>query len=219
MAERRFNVVGVIGLTCFVFGTVGADEKAKPAVDLQVGDIAPSFECTDDNGKPWKLNDHVGKKFVVVYFYPADFTTGCTKQAEAWRDNMNALTDAGVEVVGVSGDSVKNHKLFKDAWKLNFTLLADEKARVAKKFGVPVSKGGSVRPRGPDRKPLTDESGKPLRLERSATFGRWTFVISKDGKIVYKNTKVRPAQDSQQVLEFIGSSAAGAITPAPTVAQ
>ena len=164
------------------------------------------FESTDENGEPWKLDDHVGKMVVVVYFYPADFTTVCTKQAEAWRDNMNALTDAGVEVVGVSGDSVKNHKLFKDAWKLNFTLLADEEAQIAKKFGVPVRRGGSVRPRGPDRQPLTDESGEPLRLERKATFARWTFVIGKGGKIVYKNTKVNPAKDSQQVLEFIENS-------------
>ena len=208
MGARRFDIVGVIGLTCFVLGTVGAaDEKAKPAVDLQLGDIAPSFECSDENGKPWKLNDHVGKKFVVVYFYPADFTTGCTKQAEAWRDNMNALTDAGVEVVGVSGDSVKNHKLFKDAWKLNFTLLADEDSTIPKQFGVPVRRGGRVRPRGPDRKPLLDESGEPLLLERKATFVRWTFVIDKEGKIAYKNTKVNPTKDSQQVLEFIQEAA------------
>ena len=220
MGPPRLNVLGVIGLTCFVFGMVAAaDKKAKPTVDLQVGDSAVLFESTDENGEPWKLSDHIGKKFVVVYFYPADFTTGCTKQAEAWRDNMNALNDAGLEVVGISGDSVKNHKLFKDAWKLNFTLLADEKAQIAKKFGVPVSKGGRVRPRGPDRKLLTDENDKPFRLERKATFGRWTFVIGKDGKIVYKNTKVRPAQDSQQVLEFIESSAVGAIGPGPTVAK
>ena len=203
MGARKLSAASVvIGLACLEFCTVAvADED--PEIDLQVGDVAPAFESTDHDAKPWKLEDHLGKKFVVLYFYPADFTTGCTQQAEAWRDNMNALTEAGVEVVGVSGDSAANHKLFKDTWKLNFTLLADGEAQIPKKYGVPVRRGGRARPRGPDRQPLLNETGEPLVLERKATFVRWTFVIGKDGKIAYKNTKVRPAQDSQQVLEFI----------------
>lgn len=201
-ARKVSSAVAFIGLACLAFGTVTVADQ-QPEVDLQVGDVAPSFESTDDTSKPWKLEDHVGKKFLVLYFYPADFTTGCTKQAEAWRDNMNALTEAGVEVVGVSGDSAANHKLFKDAWKLNFTLLADGEAQIPKKYGVPVRRGGRARPRGPDRKPLLDENGEPLVLERKATFVRWTFVIDKDGKIAYKNTKVNPMKDSQQVLGFI----------------
>jgi len=71
---------------------------------------------------------------------------------------------------------------------------------------VPVRRGGRARARGPDRKPLLDENGDPLVLERQATFVRWTFVIDKDGKIAYKNTKVNPMKDSQQVLEFIQAS-------------
>ena len=206
MWDRNCGLAGtVIGLAYLVFSTAAiADEQ--PAVDLQVGDVAPLFESIDENGMSWTLKNHVGKKLIVLYFYPADFTTGCTRQAEAWRDNMNSLTDAGVEVIGVSGDSVGNHKLFKDVWKLNFTLLSDEEAQIPKKFGVPVRRGGRARPRGPDRKPLLDEDGKQLILERKATFVRWTFVIGKDGKIAYKNTKVKPAKDSQQVLEFIRNS-------------
>jgi peroxiredoxin Q/BCP len=118
---------------------------------------------------------------------------------------MNALADADIEVVGISGDSVENHKLFKDVWKLNFTLLADEQAVIPTKFGVPVHRGGRARPRGPDRRPLLDESGEPLVLERNATFVRWTFVSGTDGKIAYKNTKVNPLKDSEQVLAFIQS--------------
>lgn len=172
-------------------------------IDLQVGDAAPVFAGDDDRGMSWKSSNLVGKKYLVVYFYPADFTTGCTAQAKSWRDNMNKLVDAGVEVVGISGDSVANHKLFKQAWNLNFALLADEEGQLAGKFGVPVRGGGKVRPRGPDRKPITDDTGAPLVLERKSTFARWTFIIGKDGKIVYKNTKVTPARDSLQVLEFI----------------
>lgn len=204
---RTFAKRGSVALAV-LFAAAFAAAADNPVIDdtpvsLEVGDEAPVFAGDSDQGKKWKSGDSVGKKYLVVYFYPADFTTGCTRQAELWRDNMNALTDQGVEVIGVSGDSVRNHKLFKETWKLNFTLLADEEADIAKIFGVPSRRGGKVRPRGPDRKPLTDDDGNPLWLERKVTFARWTFVIGKDGKIAYKNTQVRPTKDSQQVLEFI----------------
>ena len=86
----------------------------------------------------------VGKKIVVLYFYPADFTGGCTTQACGFRDDIEKLGSKGVMVIGVSGDSVETHKLFKAHHKLPFTLLADEKGEIAKKFGVPVGKGGRV---------------------------------------------------------------------------
>jgi peroxiredoxin Q/BCP len=169
-----------------------ADEK----VDLKPGDPAPTFTSTDDQGKPWKSADYVGKKILVVYFYPADMTGGCTKQACAFRDDMQKLTDKGVEVVGVSGDSVKNHQVFKEVHKLNFTLLADEAGSVAQKFGVPINK---------DRKDVKtkDAAGNPVVLTRQVTAQRWTFVIGKDGKIAYKNPKVTPAQDSAKILEVV----------------
>src|SRR5579871_5507954 len=75
-------------------------------VDLKPGDRAPAFEAVDDRGQPWKSTDHVGKKYVVLYFYPGDFTPGCTAQARSFRDNLNKLAERGVVVVGVSGDSV-----------------------------------------------------------------------------------------------------------------
>lgn len=192
----------------FTTGLVPADEalQTEHSVAIEVGDAAPVFTGQNDQGQEWKLSEVQGESLVVVYFYPADFTTGCTRQAELWRDNMNALSEKGVKVVGISGDSVENHKLFKEAWKLNFTLIADEEGQIAKRFGVPVNqRGGKVRPRGPDRKPLIDDLGNPVVLERKVTFSRWTFLIGKDGKILYKNTRVNPAKDSQQVLDFIQS--------------
>src|SRR5438128_2582043 len=122
--------------------TAAADEK--PA-DLAVGTTVPNFEALDDQGQPWKLTDHIGSKYIVIYFYPGDFTPGCTKQAESFRDNMNQLAEKGVEVVGVSGDSVQTHALFKKAQKLNFALLADEEGKLARHFGVPVGAGGQVK--------------------------------------------------------------------------
>ncbi len=182
---------------------VDAAKPEKAPVELKVADRAPDFEGTTDEGRPWKLSDAVGKRFVVVYFYPADFTTGCTKQAETWRDNMNQLVEKDIEVIGISADTVRAHKLFKKVWSLNFTLLADEKAEIARKFGMPIRRGGRVRPRDLKRKLLLDEQGQPVVLERQATFFRWTFVIGLDGKIAYVNRRVHPVKDSVEVLKVI----------------
>lgn len=174
-------------------GGVWAQEEKM--VDLQIGAAAPVFEALDDQGKPWKSAEHVGKKFVVVYFFPADFTPGCRAQAQKFRDNMNDLSQRGVEVVGISGDKVVTHGLFKEAEKLNFALLSDETGAIARKFGVPLSKGGEVKAK--------DAAGNPIVLKRDVTTARWTFIIGQDGKIIYKNTKVNPVVDSKQVTEFI----------------
>lgn len=171
---------------------VQSDDKA---VDLKVGDRAPTFTALDDQGSEWKSADHVGKKIVVVYFYPADMTSGCTKQACGFRDDMAKLNEKGIEVIGISGDSVKNHQVFKTFHKLNFTLLADENGAIAKKFGVPLKAGGTFK--------TTDAEGKPVELIRGVTALRWTFVIGKDGKIAYKNTKVNAPEDAKVIAKVV----------------
>ncbi|HTU90313.1 MAG TPA: peroxiredoxin [Gemmataceae bacterium] len=189
-------------LATFVLGAWMAATGGTPAKEeqkeLMKGDKAPSFESTDDQGKNWKSSDHVGKKVIVVYFFPADFTGGCTKQACTYRDDMDKLTAKDILVVGVSGDSAKTHELFKKHHKLNYTLLADEKGEIAKKFGVPVRAGGKAKG--------FDENGKEIEVERGVTILRWTYVIGKDGTIIYKNDKVAPAQDSKQILEAVEKS-------------
>ncbi len=130
-----------------------------------------------------------------MYFYPGDFTSGCTAQANAFRDAMHKLTEKGVEVVGISGDSVQTHELFKKAQKLNFTLLADEDGAVAKQYGVPFGGGATVKTK--------DAEGKAFEFKRAGTAARWTFVVGKDGKIAYLNTKVSPADDAKKITEFI----------------
>ena len=161
-------------------------------IQLEVGAKAPEFISKDDAGKEWKSADHFGKKIVVIYFYPADLTGGCTKQACGFRDDMAKLEGAGVEVVGVSGDSVANHQIFKKDHKLNFTLLADETGEVATKFGVPVEIAEKVA-----KVKTTD--GKEISLTRQATAKRWTFIVGKDGKIAYKNPMVAAAEDSKTI--------------------
>ncbi|MEX0702329.1 MAG: peroxiredoxin [Planctomycetales bacterium] len=185
-----------ISMSALVLLALAAPLSAgEQKIDLQVGDKAPEFEAKADNGETWKSADVVGQKTaLVVYFYPADMTPGCTAQACAFRDDMDKLKGKGVEVVGVSGDSVRNHQLFKKAHNLNFTLLADEDGEVAKKFGVPTGKGATIQ---------RDIDGQKEDLTRGVTAQRWTFVIDKQGKIVHKNTKVNAARDSQAVLEAV----------------
>jgi peroxiredoxin Q/BCP len=169
--------------------------RSGTPVDLKVGDKAPKFEAMDDTGKLWKSTDHVGKKIMVVYFYPADFTGGCTKEACGYRDDYSALTEKGVDVVGVSGDSVHGHELFKKAHELNFTLLADTDGKVAEAFGVPTEAGADT--------VMATNGDQKEPIYRNVTIDRWTFVIDKKGKIASKNTEVHAAEDSKAILETI----------------
>jgi peroxiredoxin Q/BCP len=194
--KKQWIVCLVLAAAQFGIGSGGswaADDAKK--VELKVGAKAPEFESVDDQGQPWKSSDHFGKKVVVIYFYPADLTGGCTKQACGFRDDMGKLTEKGVEVVGVSGDGVDNHQLFKKVHKLSFTLLADEKGSVAKAFGVPTKEGGVF--------PTKDLEGKPISLKRGVTAERWTFVVDKDGKIALAGKVKDAAGDSKRVLEAL----------------
>jgi thioredoxin-dependent peroxiredoxin len=196
---ERSTLGGLVLACVLVLSTAGrADDKKDAPIDLKVGDPAPAFEARDDRDRSWKSADVVGKKWLVVYFYPGDFTPGCTAQAKAFAAGMSKLTELGVEVVGVSGDAVQTHAAFKAAMKLDFTLLADEDGVAAKKFGVPVGKGATVKAK--------DADGNPVEYVRGATAARWTFVIGKDGKIAYKNTKVLPADDAKKITEFIAKA-------------
>jgi peroxiredoxin Q/BCP len=176
---------------------VAEEPKAeKPAV-LKVGDKAPKFEGRTDEDKPWKSAQHVGKKIVVVYFYPADFTGetgGCTKQACSYRDALKDLDPKQVEVIGVSGDTVENHRRFKEEFDLNFTLLADTEGKIAKAFGVKTGPGGVFE---------WSKDGEKIKFNRGVTTSRWTFVIDRDGKIAYKDEKVDATKDTEKVVKVI----------------
>ena len=171
----------LLALTFILAGIqFAAAQEAEKEVKLKPGDKAPTFQGQTDEGKPWKSKDHVGKKILVVYFYPKDMTPGCTKQACNYRDAQEQLKDKDVEVIGVSGDTVESHKKFKEQEKLNFTLLADPEGKIAKAFGVPAREmaGGLIA-------------------------SRWTFVIDREGKIAHKDDKVDYAKDTATVLKVV----------------
>ena len=125
-----------------------------------VGDKAPLIQGKDQDGKTWKLADHVGHQVVLLYFYPKDDTPGCTKQACGLRDRMGDLKKDKVEVIGVSFDSAASHQKFREKYNLNFPLLADTDGKIADAYGV------------------RREPGKSMARRAS-------FLIGRDGKIVH----------------------------------
>ncbi len=161
---------------------------------VNVGDKSPQFSAKDDSNNSWNSKDYIGKNIIIVYFYPAAMTGGCTKQACAFRDDRSKLNEIDAIVVGISGDEVENLKYFKEAYQLNFPLLSDEDGSIAQIFGVPQREGGSIE---------RTIGGNNVTLKRGVTSSRWTFIIDKKGNIAYKNTEVDAAQDSQQTIEVI----------------
>ena len=142
--------------------------------ELAIGSAAPDFEAPTQTGTTFKLSAQKGKT-VVVYFYPKDETTGCTAEAEAFRDDFVKLQEKGAVVVGISADSLESHKAFAEAHQLPFLLVSDPNGEIAAKFGVPFSKVAQ----------------------------RQTFVIGKDGTMKKIYRKVDVAGHSGAVMSDV----------------
>src|SRR5690625_7452659 len=110
----------------------------------QLGDEMPPGAAETADGTIWNSADHVGDGLLVVYFYPAAMTGGCTDQACSFRDNRSKLSELGASVVGVSGDTVEGLEVFRRTNRINFPLLSDEHGRIARLFGVPVHGWGQI---------------------------------------------------------------------------
>lgn len=147
---------------------------------IGVGTRAPKFSLKDQNGTTVRLTDFRGKK-VVLFFYVRDDTPGCTREACSFRDSTRRLTSKRVAVLGVSPDSVASHRHFSDKYELPFPLLVDEKAAIAKKFGV---------------------WGKKNMYGRTY-YGviRSTFIIDEAGKIMKEYRRVRVDDHLSQILK------------------
>ncbi|HYW01375.1 MAG TPA: thioredoxin-dependent thiol peroxidase [Candidatus Acidoferrum sp.] len=147
---------------------------------ISVGSKAPNFMLKDQNGTAVRLRDFIGKK-VILYFYVRDDTPGCTKQACELRDDMDTLGRRNIIVLGISPDSVDSHKRFVEKYNLTLPLLADEDAKVAKKYGVWAKKSMYGR--------------KFYGVVRS------TFVIDEEGRIIREYRRVRVAGHLGRVLK------------------
>jgi len=144
---------------------------------LKIGDSAPDFEGPTSDGTQLGLKNFVGKKNVILYFYPKDDTPGCTKEACSFRDNLSTVKKMGAEVVGVSLDSVESHKKFASKYKLPFPLISDQDKRVAKAYGVLRDTGTSA--------------------------NRVTFIIDRAGKIANIFPKVDVTRHTEEVVEAL----------------
>jgi peroxiredoxin Q/BCP len=106
-------------------------------MELKIGDIIPNFTAKDTHGNDFDSQEIIGKKPLVIYFYPKDNTPGCTAQACSFRDQYEDFIDLGAEVIGISSDSVQSHQKFTQKFKLPFILLSDSNKQIRRLFGVP----------------------------------------------------------------------------------
>ncbi|HTL79753.1 MAG TPA: peroxiredoxin [Candidatus Babeliales bacterium] len=161
-------IVGLATFTCMA----ATESQTQP----EAGKPAPDFSLTTGDGSQVSLKDYHGK-WVVLYFYPKDFTSGCTLEAHNFQRDLSKYTDAGVVILGVSVDTAQSHKDFCAKEGLNFKLLADPDAKVSTEYGS-----------------VMDYKGQKLAA-------RNTFIINPDGAIAKVYTGVKPAEHSEQVLK------------------
>lgn len=146
---------------------------------LEPGNPVPDFTLPDQDGNEHSLKDYQGKK-VLLYFYPKDMTSGCTVEAQLFRDNYTKLQDLGVEVIGISKDDVKSHKKFADKHELPFTLLADTETTVNQAYGV--------------------WKEKSMYGKKYMGTQRDSFLIDEEGNLIKHYVKVKPATHVDEVL-------------------
>ena len=166
-------------LTIALLALIVSPIKAQTTPHITVGDKVPVFSLQDQNGKTFNIADHIGKKLLVIYFYPKDESMVCTKEACAFRDSFDEFTKAGAMVIGINGGTVASHKAFADHYKLPFTLLSDPGNKVYKQFGI---------------------KGK-LFLG-----GRETFMVDLTGKIFYQyDSMMEGKKHAEDALAYIKS--------------
>jgi thioredoxin-dependent peroxiredoxin len=156
-------------------------QQQQQQQQLAEGDIAPDFISSDSNGHSFKLSDFRRKKKVVIYFYPKDFTPGCTTEAIEFTKDYNKIKDSNIEIIGVSPDSEESHEKFRQKLNIPYLLSADPQNEISKKYGV----------YGPKR--FMDK--EYIGVNRS------TFLVDINGKIIRIFPKVKPAGHSQEVID------------------
>lgn len=127
---------------------------------IKVGSKIPTFKLSDQNGILFDMDSVIGKKNLVIFFYPKDDTPGCTAQACSFRDQLEVFNDADALIIGISGQSVESHKKFAEKYRLSYTLLSDEGNKIRTQFGVPTNMMGLIP-------------------------GRVTYIADKTGTVIY----------------------------------
>jgi len=148
---------------------------------IQIGDNCPAFSLPDSQGKQIHVNEYLGQKILVLFFYPKDDTPGCTKEACAFRDAYADFLDLGCEVFGISSDASQSHQAFQQKHQLPYPLLSDTQKKVRQLFGVPTSLFGLLP-------------------------GRVTYVVGLDGKVAgIFNSQTNPVGHINEALKVARS--------------
>jgi peroxiredoxin Q/BCP len=161
----------------FTAGSILLSATATVAAMPKAGDTAPLFTGQDQDGKTVRIADLMGKKIVLLYFYPKDETPGCTTEACGFRDRMGDLKTNNVEVIGVSFDSAASHRQFIAKYHLNFTLLSDPDGKIADLYGV--------------------------RMPGKNMDNRVSFLIGLDGKIAHVTDSPKPETHFSEMKDAI----------------
>lgn len=147
--------------------------------EIKIGSTIPAFKLLDQNGNLFDINSVIGKKNLVIYFYPKDDSPGCTAQACSFRDQFEVFKEADAVIIGISGQSVESHKEFAEKHRLSFTLLSDEGNKIRKEFGVPTNLLGLLP-------------------------GRVTYVADKRGKVIFIfNSQTKATEHVDETLRIL----------------
>jgi len=162
-------------------GYISLSDKSDTMEKISVGSLIPSFELKDQHGQLFNIDSVVGKKNLVIYFYPKDDSPGCTKQACAFRDQFEVFEEQDALIIGISAQSVESHLNFAQKHNLNYTLLSDEGNKIRKLFGVPANLFGLIS-------------------------GRVTYVVNKEGTVVYQfNSQTQFERHVEEALRILKS--------------
>ena len=154
----------------------------KTMSEIKIGSTIPSFSLPDQNGNLFDINTVLGKKNLVIYFYPKDDSPGCTAQACSFRDQFEVFNEADAVIIGISGQTVESHKEFAIKHRLTFTLLSDEGNKLRNQFGVPTNFLGLLP-------------------------GRVTYVVDKTGKVIYIfNSQIQATKHVDEALRILKQS-------------
>ncbi len=176
---RNFYLIYLAVYILLFFSYLNYHKKPENMEKVKVGSIIPSFELKDQNGELFQIDSVLGKKKLIIYFYPKDDTPGCTKEACAFRDQFEVFEDEDALIIGISAQSVESHYNFAQKHRLNFTLLSDTGNKVRKLFGVPGNFFGLIS-------------------------GRVTYVVDKTGKVVYMfNSQMQAEKHVDEALRIL----------------
>ena len=179
---RKFRNFYLFYLTVYLLLFISyltINNNSQKMKKMELGSEIPKFELKDQHGQLFSIDSVLGKKTLVIFFYPKDDSPGCTKEACAFRDQFAVFEEADALVIGISGQSVESHLNFAKKHRLNYTLLSDPGNKVRKMFGVPTNLFGLLP-------------------------GRVTYVINKQGRVEFMfNSQIQAEKHVDEALKIL----------------